>query len=76
MCPDDSPDYPKLATEDEVIQYLEIAKVVITMDQGKWAIVRLANNVTISGEGYRWHIIQNDQRPIRPSLCFCDRAGL
>ena len=61
-----------LASVALVRELLYTAKEYITDEWGKWAIVRLANQASISGSGYDWTIIENDTRDLGGKLCYRD----
>ena len=71
MCPDGSLDNDRmLATSLAVRNNLQAAKDVISESEGEWAIIRLAHQASISGEGYGWEIRYVDRRDIETKLCY------
>ena len=55
---------------DAIMEYLDIAKELVTEVGGKWGILGLADGMQISGEAYNWEIGNATIGEYTSSICY------
>merc|ERR1719436_592714 len=54
----------------QIVEYLDVAKELVTEIGGKYGILGLADGMQIYGEGYSWKIRNETDRDYKSSICY------
>jgi len=61
---------PNRANEGQIMEYIDVAKELVTETGGKWGVLALADDKKISGKGHNWKIENETGGDAESAICF------